>query len=124
MDKKLKRIVMIGPVYPYKGGISHYTGLMYRALSKKYRVRMISYKMQYPKLLFKKEQKDYGNKAFEIKNTKYLINTADPFSCIFVALKIKRMKPDLVIFQWWHPYFAPCYWIMEKILGKNIKKMF
>ena len=124
MDKKLKRIVMIGPVYPYKGGISHYTGLMYRALSKKYRVRMISYKMQYPKLLFKKEQKDYSNKAFEIKNTKYLINTANPFSCIFAALKIKRMKPDLVIFQWWHPYFAPCYWIMEKVLGKNIKKMF
>ena len=61
--KKLKRIVMIGPVYPYKGGISHYTGLMYRALSKKYSVKMISYKLQYPKFLFKKEQKDYSNKA-------------------------------------------------------------
>lgn len=28
-----KEIVLIGPVYPYKGGISHYTGLMYKALS-------------------------------------------------------------------------------------------
>ena len=49
--------VLIGPVYPYKGGISHYTGLMYRALSKTHDVVMISYKMQYPKLLFKKEQR-------------------------------------------------------------------
>ena len=61
MSKKLKKIVMIGPVYPYKGGISHYTGLMYRALEKKFQVKMITYKMQYPKFLFKKEQKDYSN---------------------------------------------------------------
>ena len=54
------KIVLIGPVYPYKGGISHYTGLMYRALAKKFDVEMISYKMQYPKLLFKKEQRDLG----------------------------------------------------------------
>lgn len=124
MASKLKKIVMIGPVYPYKGGISHYTGLMYRALSKKYSTKMITYKMQYPKLLFKKEQKDYSNKAFQINNARYLINTANPFNCISVALQIKKMKPDLVIFQWWHPYFSPCYWIIEKILGKQIKVLF
>ena len=45
----MKKIVLVGPVYPYKGGISHYTGLMYKALSKKYQVVMVSYKLQYPK---------------------------------------------------------------------------
>ena len=24
----MEKLVLIGPVYPYKGGISHYTGLM------------------------------------------------------------------------------------------------
>ncbi|MBQ5674722.1 MAG: glycosyltransferase family 4 protein [Lachnospiraceae bacterium] len=124
MSKKLKKIVMIGPVYPYKGGISHYTGLMYRALAKKFQVKMITYKMQYPKFLFKKEQKDYSNKSFQIENAGYLINTANPFNCVAVASRIRKMKPDLVIFQWWHPYFAPCYWLMEKFMGKKIKKMF
>ena len=33
------------------------------------------------------------------------------------------MKPDVVTFQWRHPYFSPCYWIMEKCLH-GIKKMF
>ena len=28
MKNKKKKIVMIGPVYPYKGGIAHYTGAM------------------------------------------------------------------------------------------------
>ena len=41
---------------------------------------MISYKMQYPKFLFKKEQRDYENDSFKIENTQYLINTANPFN--------------------------------------------
>lgn len=120
----MKKIVLVGPVYPYKGGIAHYTGLMYKSLKEKYDVEMISYAMQYPKLLFKKEQKDYSNETFKIEDTKYWINTANPFNCVSAAKRIKKMKPDLVIFQWWHPYFAPCYWLMEKALGHSIKKMF
>ena len=122
--QQMKKIVLIGPVYPYKGGIAHYTSLMYQALAKKYDVEMISYKMQYPKLLFRKEQKDYSNDMFKVENTQFLIHTANPFNIIGVANKIKRMKPDLVIMQWWHPYFAPCYWILESLLGKKIQKMF
>ena len=48
------KIVLIGPVYPYKGGISHYTGLLCKALRQKHEVIMLSYKMQYPKLYLKK----------------------------------------------------------------------
>jgi len=61
----LKKIVLIGPVFPYKGGISHYTGLMYRALASKYDVTMMSYSLQYPKILFKKEQRDYSNDSLK-----------------------------------------------------------
>lgn len=119
----MKNIVLIGPVYPYKGGISHYTGLMYQALSKKYHVDMISYKLQYPKLLFKKEQKDYSNDMFKIENTKYWINTANPFNWIQTASKIKKRNPDLIIIQWWHPYFAPCYRVLAGLL-KEYKILF
>lgn len=118
MENQLKKIVLIGPVYPYKGGISHYTGLMYRALSSKYDVKMVSYKMQYPKLLFKKEQKDFSNDTFKIEGTNYWIHTANPLNLVHTAKKIREEKPDLVIFQWWHPYFAPCYWILGKLLRR------
>lgn len=118
-----KKVVLVGPVYPYKGGISHYTGLMYRALVKEYNVIMVSYKMQYPRILFKKEQKDYANDVFKIDETNYWLNTANPFNIIAVAEKINVLRPDMVIIQWWHPYFAPCYWILAKCL-KNTKKLF
>lgn len=124
MQKKLEKIVMIGPVYPYKGGISHYTGMMYRELAKKYDVTMISFKMQYPKFLFKKEQKDYTNDSFAVENTQFLLNTANPFNIISVANKIKKMKPDMVIIPWWHPYFAPCFRILEFCLKRTTKILF
>jgi len=120
----MKKIILIGPVYPYKGGISHYTGLLYKSLSEKYETIMISYKLQYPRFLFKKEQKDFGNMQFKIDQTKFWINTANPINCIISALQILKLKPDLVIFQWWHPYFAPCYWIMGKIIEKKSRLLF
>lgn len=118
-EKDKRKIVIIGPVYPYKGGIAHYTGLLYRALAKVYDVTMVSYKFQYPKLLFKKEQKDYSNDTFKIENTNYWLHTANPFNCISTARKINKIKPDMVIIQWWHPYFAPCYYILCKCLKKT-----
>lgn len=117
MIKDMKKIVLIGPVYPYKGGIAHYTGLMCKALKKSNDVYMMSYSMQYPRILFKKEQKDFSNDTFKIDDTDFAINTANPLNWIKVASKIKKMKPELVIMQWWHPYFAPCYWTLCKLLG-------
>lgn len=112
------RIVLIGPVYPYKGGISHYTGLLCRALRQKHEVIMVSYKMQYPRFLFKKEQKDYSNKSFQVDDTKYWIHTANPINLFLAARRIRKLRPDAVILQWWHPYFAPCYRILATLLGE------
>lgn len=119
----MKKIVLVGPVYPFKGGISHYTGLLYRALSKKYDTTMVSYKMQYPKFLFKKEQRDYSNDRFKIEDTKYWLHTANPFNIVATAHKINKLKPDMVVLQWWHPYFAPCYFILTRLL-RNTKIVF
>lgn len=115
------KYLLVGPVYPYKGGISHYTGLMYRCLAKKYETVMVSYKMQYPRFLFKKEQRDYTDDKLKVDDTRFWINTANPFNCVRSALRINKEKPDVVIAQWWHPYFAPCYWIMGKTIRRKSK---
>ncbi|HAL31692.1 MAG TPA: hypothetical protein DIS68_01490 [Lachnospiraceae bacterium] len=119
-DISKSKIVLIGPVYPFKGGISHYTGLMCRALKQRYDVTMISYSMQYPKLLFRKEQRDFGNDSFKIDDTEYIINTADIFSIRKAADRINDIAPSLVIIQWWHPYFAPCYQLLIKRLKSRV----
>jgi len=113
MNDSKKRVVLVGPVYPYKGGISHYTSLMCRALSENYLVEMVSYRLQYPRFLFRKEQKDYSNDSFKIKRT-----TMAPWNWIECSKKIKQLKPDLIIIQWWHPYFTPCYLALACLLKR------
>jgi glycosyltransferase involved in cell wall biosynthesis len=119
-DDAKKKIVLIGPVYPFKGGISHYTGLMCRALRQRYDVTMISYSMQYPKILFRKEQRDFSNDSFKAEDTEYLLNTASISSIRKTAAKINDIAPALVIIQWWHPYFAPCYQLLVKRLKSRV----
>ncbi len=114
-----KKIILIGPVYPYKGGISHYTGLMCRELAKRHDVEMISYKMQYPKFLFHKEQRDFHNDSFKIEGTRYMLHTANPFNILKTARYIRRRRPDMVVIQWWHPYFAPCYYLLTRFMGRQ-----
>ena len=103
------KIVMLGPVYPYKGGIAQYTGAMCAALAKEHEVKAVSFSMQYPKLLYKRPQKDEENTTFRYEPVSYPLNTLNPVSWRRTAGRIREEKPDLLIVQWWHPWFAPCY---------------
>ncbi len=114
------KIAMIGPVHPYKGGIAHYTDLLCRALREDgNEVQLYSFKFQYPKLLYKKPQKDMKSSGFGTNDADFCIHTLNPFNWIRVAGRIKKQKPELIILQWWHPYFAPCFWSICKLLRRE-----
>lgn len=114
------KIAMIGPVHPYKGGIAHYTDLLCRALREDgNEVQLYSFKFQYPKLLYKKPQKDMKSSGFGTNDADFCIHTLNPFNWIRVADRIKKQKPELIILQWWHPYFAPCFWSICKLLRRE-----
>lgn len=118
------RIAMIGPVYPYKGGIAQYTGAMSKNLQKDHEVKVFSFSMLYPKALYKHEQKDYDNKTFEFNPAEYCLNSINPVSWYQTAKKINQYNPDIVIVQWWHPWFAPGYWTLLRHIRKTTKIIF
>lgn len=120
---KRKKIVMIGPVYPYKTGLSYYVSLLYSQLNKSNEVFLISYTMQYPKFLYRKPQKDYEDDVLKVDDVNYMLHTANPFNWLKVAKYIRRINPDFLILQWMHPYFAPCYYMLAKLV-KNIKILY
>lgn len=118
------KIAIIGPVYPYRGGIAQYTGLMSQSLAKRHEVINISFSLQYPRFLYRHEQKDFANDTFKAPKTRDWINTVNPLNWISAARKINALAPDLVIMQWWHPFFAPAYWSILKLLRKDIRVIF
>ena len=60
------KIVMVGPVYPFKTGLSYYVSLLYMQLKKHHDVTLLSYTMQYPRILYKKPQKDFEDDVLKI----------------------------------------------------------
>lgn len=95
-------IALVGPTYPFRGGISHYTTLLYRELKKKHSVKFFSFSRPYPKFLFPGDASfDKSKKPIKADKVKRILDWACPFSWISVAQKIKKFKPDLVIFPWW-----------------------
>jgi glycosyltransferase involved in cell wall biosynthesis len=104
------RIAVVGPVYPYKGGIAHYTSLLAKELAKTHEVKVFSFSLQYPRFLYPgKQQKDYENDSFKVEGTRYIINTLNPFTWLRTAWAISQFTSHLVIFPWWNPFFGPAF---------------
>lgn len=112
----LQKIVILGPTYPFKGGIAHYNSLLARELAKKYDVQIISFKFQYPSFIYPgKDQKDFDDTSFEFDKTEYLINSINPFSWVKTAWRISRHEPDLIIVPWWNPFFGPAFFTITTL---------
>ena len=90
------RIVLLGPYYPFRGGISDTNQELFNSLIKKgHKVYIIDFKLLYPKLLFPgKNQYEENYKFFKSKK---IINSINPINWFFVAKKINKLKPDLII---------------------------
>jgi glycosyltransferase involved in cell wall biosynthesis len=104
------RIVLVGTAYPLRGGIAHYIALLYRTLEKRgHTVRVLSFRKQYPSFLFPgKTQKDEGNELIRVEAVP-LLNSINPLTWVRAVFWLKKERPDLILFQYWMPFFAPCY---------------
>lgn len=108
IDGKM-RIALVGITYPFRGGISHYTSLLCRKLRQKNEVCFFALKRQYPKFLFPgKSQKDPSKFFFSVSHDACL-DSINPLTWFITYNKIRRFKPDLILFSWWHPFFAPSF---------------
>ena len=119
-------IVLIGTAYPLRGGIAHYTGLLWKYLSKRHTVTIVTFSRQYPKILFPgKTQEETGDPGIEV-DSRVWIDSINPFNWIAVGLRIRRMNPDLIVYKFWMPFFAPCYGVIAAIArwGRRTRTMF
>lgn len=108
------KIYIIGPTYPYRGGISHYNTLLCENLKKRHDVKSVSFKRLYPSFLYPgKDQKDLNSKINIKTDSEYLIDSINPLTWIHTFLSVKKEQPDILIFQWWTPFFTPVYFTIS-----------
>lgn len=121
-DVRRVRLAVVGVSYPYRGGISHFSTLQVRALRRKYDVSFITLSRQYPGFLFPGQtQIDYSAKTL-VEPNEPIIDTLNPLTWIKAARRLNREQPEMIIFQWWHPYFAPTFGSIVRLLAPALRR--
>jgi len=109
--KSKRKFCIVGPSYPFRGGIPHYTTLLYKHLKKKYDVSFYAFKRQYPKCLFPgKTDKDPSNIAIKDDSVENILDSMNPFTWWQTFQKIKKDNPNLLILPWWVFFWTPQFW--------------
>lgn len=115
------KITILSTAYPLRGGIAHFNGLLFKELLKKHEVNVITFKKQYPSILFPGKSQLESGDALEMIPTLPIVDSLNPFNWIRVGLKVKKDSPDLLIFKFWMPFFGPCFGTISRLAKKNRK---
>ncbi len=101
-----KRIVCFGAGPRFKGGMAHYNTSLAKALAVLpgvEQVSIVSWTQQYPAII-PREFIDKSSRSDLLEGTNipvyYLLNYNNPFSWENTVQFIRKLKPDMVVFQW------------------------
>ena len=116
----MKTIKIIGPAYPYRGGIATTNErLALEFASMGFDVEIETFIVQYPSFLFPGKTQYNDKPAPENLNIKRTINSVNPLNWLKVGTRIRGEKPDLVIIRYWLPILAPCLGTIAGLIGRN-----
>ena len=105
----MKKIVVIGSVPPYKGGLSHFNSSLVNELIKNNEVKVISWKRQYPKIIYPIDPVEKNDEHLINNDETFLLDFYNPFSWFKASKIINDFNPDIVIFTWLSPIVSPIY---------------
>jgi glycosyltransferase involved in cell wall biosynthesis len=116
----MSRIAIIGPAYPYRGGPPLVVANLYELLSRRHNVEVFSFTRLYPRLLFPgKRQEDISKHPAKQHPVRRRIDSINPWTWYKTAREIIAFKPDLVLVDWYQPFFGACYRVICSMLRKH-----
>ncbi len=117
-----KSILIIGPAWPLRGGLSTYDQILANEFIKQgFKLTILTFKLQYPSFLFPGKTQYSSDPAPAGLNIDIKINSVNPFNWLFTGLKYRYQKPDLVIIRYWLPFMGPCLGTIGRIIKSNKK---
>lgn len=118
MEKK--RIVIVGPAYPYRGGIADFNErLAYEFQCEGHEVNIYTFTLQYPGFLFPGKTQYATGAAPDQLSIVRKLNSINPFNWIKVGREIRRAHPDMVMIRFWLPFLAPCLGTVARVIRKD-----
>jgi D-inositol-3-phosphate glycosyltransferase len=114
------KIIIAGTAFPYRGGLAAYNERLARQLvSEAHDVTIYTFSLQYPGFLFPGKSQFLEGAHPSGLSIERQMNSVNPFNWISVGYKIKKVRPDLLIFKYWLPFMAPCFGTIARIAKSN-----
>ena len=114
------KIVIIGPAYPLRGGLATYDERLARAFQAAGdQVRIVTFSLQYPNFLFPGQTQfstEPGPMDIAIEVS---LNSVNPLTWWQVGRKLRRERPDIVIFRFWLPFMGPALGTIARLVRGN-----
>ena len=102
MNNYLKNYVLIGPAYPFRGGISNTNHELIREIQKTQKNSLIiTFKKLYPKFIFPGKNQFSDEKKPPKINIERHLSSYNPISWIKTAKRINELNPKTVIFRYY-----------------------
>ncbi len=115
------KIAMLGIFPPFRGGIQHFNTLLYHHLKVDHQVSVINFARQYPHLLFPGKSQYDSAGAVDPAFRHRLLDPVNPATWFRAYQRLKFQAPELVIFKYWMPFFAPTFGTIAYLLRKNTR---
>jgi glycosyltransferase involved in cell wall biosynthesis len=96
---------------------------LYEALQKTYRVDFVNFRMMYPRLLFPGTTPlDKSQETYMKVPGPRLLHSLHPWYWWKTARHIRRLDPDLILFDWYQPFFGPMYFGIGLLLPSRLRR--
>ncbi|OYU94883.1 MAG: glycosyl transferase family 1 [Bacteroidetes bacterium B1(2017)] len=122
--KNKKKILIVGPAFPLRGGLATYDERLCREfLSQGHSCEILSFSLQYPSLLFPGKTQFSSDPTPTDIVIHSEVNSINPLNWIIVGNKFAKKKYDMVIFRYWMSFMAPSFGTIARALRKSGAKV-
>jgi glycosyltransferase involved in cell wall biosynthesis len=102
------RFIVVGPTYPLRGGIAHFTTLLVKKLREQgHFTHLYTFRRGYPGLLYPGATNNDPSSESLFVEAIPTIHPLQPWTWIKTARNIIADHPDAVILEWWVLFWAP-----------------
>jgi len=114
------KVTILGPSYPYRGGIAMFDDrLAAELISEGHEVETVTFTLQYPSFLFPGKTQYSSDPAPTALNVTRALNSVNPVNWLSTGRKIAAARPDLLIVAFWLPFMAPSLGSVCRMVRRN-----
>ena len=114
------KIILVGTAYPLRGGLAAFNErLISQFIREGHDASIRTFSLQYPEFLFPGKTQYSADDAPDKLPIEVCINSINPFNWLWQGLRLRKAKPDILIFKFWLPFMAPCFGTIIRIAKLN-----